>query len=107
MTMEDYMKNAERTFRGDTPSGYLENGALGLAGEAGEVCDLVKKWMFQGHELERERIVEELGDVLWYIALTARGCGSNLETVARMNIKKLRARYPEGFDPERSRARYE
>lgn len=107
MTLNEYMEAAARTFRDDTPTGCLENGALGLAGEAGEVCDLVKKWFFQGHELHRERIIEELGDVMWYIALTAKGCGTTLENVARKNIDKLKKRYPEGFDEERSRNRDE
>ena len=80
----------------------LTNGALGLCGEAGEVGDLVKKHLFQGHELNREKIIDELGDVAWYIAETAYALGVDLETVLAGNIEKLKKRYPEGFSAERS-----
>lgn len=75
---------------------------LGMCGEAGECSDLFKKHRFQGHELDCEKQAEEVGDVLWYIAETASGLGLSLEEIATRNIAKLRARYPEGFDPERS-----
>ena len=77
-------------------------GALGLTGEAGETADHVKKHLFQGHELDRDKVVKELGDVLWYLALLARAVDSSLDEVAAANLAKLRARYPDGFDPERS-----
>lgn len=78
------------------------NGCLGLAGECGEVIDLYKKHRFQGHTLDKEKMVEELGDVLWYCAEIASGLGVELGEVARRNVEKLRRRYPEGFDAERS-----
>ena len=57
------------------------NGVLGLAGESGECADIVKKHIFQGHELNKEKLKDELGDVLWYIAITAKGLGITLQDV--------------------------
>lgn len=72
------------------------NGVLGLSGESGECADIVKKFLFQGHELNREKLMDELGDVLWYVALTAKGLGYTLEEIATHNIEKLSSRYPTG-----------
>ena len=109
MTLNEYQALAQRTHIANNPSAKIENGCLGLAGECGECCDILKKYLFQGHEFDRDRVVEELGDVLWYCAELASGLGVSLETVAQRNIDKLRKRYPDGFDPERSvnRAEYE
>jgi NTP pyrophosphatase (non-canonical NTP hydrolase) len=76
-------------------------------GEAGEVADMIKKNMFQGHTFDLEVYVKELGDVAWYLALGCEVAGIDLETVMEANIEKLRERYPDGFDPERSRNREE
>lgn len=81
--------------------------ALGVAGEAGEVADYLKKVIGHGHALERDKLLKELGDVLWYVAVLANRTGISLEDVARENILKLRKRYPDGFDPERSKNRPE
>lgn len=103
MTPNEYQKAAMRTSRDDrTPTEHLINGALGLTGEAGEVADIVKKHMFQGHSLDREHIAKELGDCLWYVAETATAIGYDLESIMQMNIHKLFARYPDGFSSERS-----
>lgn len=109
MTFDEYQVLAQRTQIANTPSAKIENGCLGLAGETGECCDILKKYLFQGHEFDRDHVIEELGDVLWYCAELAVGLGVSLEEVARNNIDKLRKRYPDGFDPERSvhRAEYE
>ncbi|MCF0116668.1 MAG: nucleoside triphosphate pyrophosphohydrolase family protein [Bacilli bacterium] len=72
------------------------NGVLGLAGESGECADIVKKAMFQGHELNKEKLKDELGDVMWYIAVTAKGLGVTLEEVVQHNYEKLSSRYPTG-----------
>ena len=100
MQMNEYQVLAQRT----SPNGHdrLLNGCLGLAGESGECCDIVKKWLYQSHELDREKRCDELGDVLWYIAETATGLGISLEQIAKRNLEKLRDRYPNGFDPQRS-----
>lgn len=76
--------------------------ALGLAGEAGEFANMVKKLTAHGHNIPRDTLAEELGDVLWYVAEAASACGLSLGEIAQQNVDKLRARYPEGFSQERS-----
>ena len=85
----------------------LFNGLMGLNGEAGEAIDLVKKATFQGHKLDKVHLAKELGDVLWYVSLSADAIGWTLENVMKANLKKLAARYPSGFDSEKSRHRVE
>ena len=85
----------------------LINGVMGLCGEAGEAIDIVKKHLAQGHELDREKLIKELGDVAWYLAETAYALGVPLEDVLQRNIDKLRARYPQGFEAKRSIERAE
>lgn len=80
----------------------LINGVMGLCGESGEAIDLVKKHLHQGHPLDREKLVKELGDIAWYLAETAYALDVDLDEVLERNIAKLRARYPEGFDTARS-----
>lgn len=81
------------------------NAALGLTGEAGEVADEVKKCLYQGREWDSEKIIEELGDVMWYVALMAEYFGAPLDFVMEYNIDKLRKRYPDGFSFEASEKR--
>lgn len=76
--------------------------ALGLAGEAGEFANLVKKLTAHGHAISDETLADELGDVLWYLAEAASTRGLDLAQIARENIAKLERRYPEGFSQERS-----
>ena len=78
------------------------NGALGLNGEAGEVADIIKKNRFQGHILDLENVAKELGDCCWYIALLSHAIGYDLETIMQMNVDKLKKRFPEGFEAEKS-----
>ena len=78
------------------------NGVLGLGGESGECLDIVKKHLFQGHELDTEHIAEELGDVAWYLAVSAHAIGYDLESILQRNVDKLKKRYPDGFDKNRS-----
>lgn len=80
----------------------LINGVMGLCGEAGEAIDIVKKHLAQGHPLDREKLIGELGDIAWYLAETAAALDVPLEEVLRRNIEKLQKRYPEGFRTERS-----
>lgn len=80
----------------------LLNYGLGIAGEAGEVADLIKKGLFHGHGISKDEIAKELGDTLWYISQIARLFDLSLEDVAQLNIKKLQKRYPEGFSEEAS-----
>lgn len=85
----------------------LLEGLMGLSGEAGEAIDLMKKTLFQGHKVDREHMAKELGDIAWYLALAADAIGYDLETVFQMNIEKLKTRYPNGFEVERSLNRKE
>ena len=80
----------------------MVNGLFGLCGESGECADHLKKYLFQGHDLDKLKLAEELGDVAWYIVLTAHALGFNLSDILEMNIEKLKKRYPDGFDSERS-----
>lgn len=75
---------------------------MGLSGEAGEACDIVKKVLFQGHQLDREHVALELGDICWYLALASDAIGYDLEEIMQMNIDKLWGRYPDGFEVEKS-----
>ena len=98
MTINEYQQLAMTTLNKDlSDKDVLINGVMGLCGESGEVIDLVKKWLAQGHELDKEKLIKELGDVAWYIAEIATVLGVTLEEVLKKNIEKLRARYPEGF----------
>lgn len=105
MTASEYQAAAMRTAGTKNPMELLVNGVMGLAGESGECVDMVKKHLFQGHDLDREHLMLELGDVCWYLAITAQALDYDLGEVFEANIAKLRARYPIGFDAERSRNR--
>lgn len=76
--------------------------ALGLAAEAGEIAGIVQKWQGQGHDLDSAALVDELGDVLWFAAKLARMLDVPLSRVMLANVDKLAARYPGGFDADRS-----
>lgn len=104
MTINEYQTAALRTAQTDklTANELLLNAALGLCGESGEVADIVKKFRFQGHDLDIDHIAKELGDIAWYLAVGAYAIGLDLETIFRMNIEKLKARYPDGFSADRS-----
>ena len=80
----------------------LINGVMGLCGESGEAIDIVKKHLHQGHPLDKEKLAKELGDIAWYLAETAYALDIPLEQNLRMNLEKLKNRYPEGFSTERS-----
>jgi len=77
----------------------LNVGALGLAGESGEVIDLIKKHLFHGKPLDREKAIEELGDVLFYVQCLAEALDVEIAKVAQVNDQKRRRRYPGGFKP--------
>ena len=99
----DYIKNAVRTVNKDlNEKELILNGALGLCGESGEVADIIKKHTFQGHTLDLDKLKDELGDVFWYIALLCDVCGFTFEEIQEHNINKLKKRYPEGFEEEKS-----
>lgn len=103
-SLNEYQKLSERTL--DTTLEWkdaMQNYTLGLAGEAaGEVVDIVKKGLYHGHEMSQEKMCEELGDVLFYLAALATLSQLKLSDIATMNVRKLKRRYPNGFDRERS-----
>lgn len=88
-------------------AGGLLNGCLGLSGEAGELNDIVKKWIFHKKPLDCEHMKKEIGDVCWYIADICHSMGFDLGEIFQMNIDKLKARYPEGFSEQRANNRSE
>lgn len=103
MTINEYQTLAMRTLNPElSKKDVLINGVMGLCGESGEAIDIVKKHLAQGHVLDREALVKELGDVAWYLAETAYALDVPLEDVLRKNIEKLKARYPQGFEIEKS-----
>ena len=109
MTINEYQAAALRTAQTDklSKSALLLNSVLGLCGESGEAADLVKKHLFQGHDLDVEHVAKELGDISWYLAVGAYAIGLDLESIFRMNKEKLEARYPDGFSADRSLHRAE
>ena len=108
MTINEYQKLAMTTLNPElNEKDVLINGVMGLCGESGEAIDIVKKWLAQGHELDKEKLKKELGDICWYLAETATALGCDLEEIMAANIEKLKKRYPEGFDSVRSQNRLE
>lgn len=108
MNLNEYQELAMRTSnKGLAITQHFMNGILGLAGEAGECCDIVKKHYYQDGREVKDKLLDELGDVMWYIAETAKAMGFTLEEIAAHNIEKLKKRYPEGFDAEKSLHREE
>jgi len=106
MTLDDFQRSAQRTINPSLDDrDRLLDAAAGLAEEAGEVLALVRRHLFQQHPLDRTRLANELGDALWCLSMVAATSGLSLEAIARANIEKLRARYPDGFSSEASIAR--
>ncbi len=106
MNINDYQQEAMTLLNPAlTEKDVLLNALMGLCGESGEALDLMKKHMFQGHALDRAKLVKELGDVAWYLAEAATGLGIPLSEVLQGNLDKLHARYPQGFDTRRSQNR--
>jgi NTP pyrophosphatase (non-canonical NTP hydrolase) len=104
----EYQSHAARTANPKlNPRERVVQACFGLAGESGEVIDGQKKILYHDHDFDRDELVEELGDVCWYIAEMCSVWGISLDEVAECNVKKLMARYPVAFDEERSRNRVE
>ena len=103
MKINEYQELAMRTLNPSLePKDILMNAVMGLCGESGEAIDLVKKHLFQGHELNPTEFVKELGDIAWYLAEACTAVGVTLEEVLQKNIEKLKQRFPNGFDKEAS-----
>jgi NTP pyrophosphatase (non-canonical NTP hydrolase) len=103
MTLDKYQSLADRSAgAGGEGKSRLIVSALGLAGEAGEFANLVKKMTAHGHPFDSDALTDELGDVLWYLAEAATAAGLSLHAIAEQNVDKLRQRYPDGFSQENS-----
>ncbi|MCI7156978.1 MAG: nucleoside triphosphate pyrophosphohydrolase family protein [Solobacterium sp.] len=103
MDVDKYQELAMRTLNPEIDKKELIlNASMGLCGESGEVIDLVKKHLFQGHDLDDEKLIKELGDVAWYLAEAATALNVNLSEILEKNIKKLENRFPDGFNSNRS-----
>jgi len=99
MTFKEYQEGALNTWRHDqTYVDQIVNASLGL-GEVGEVQNIIKKVFFHNKQdsLWHEKVADELGDVLYYIAILANKIGLSLEEIAELNNEKLSSRYPDGF----------
>ena len=108
MDFYSYQEISRRTLHmNDNQNLTVSNLAMGLAGESGEVVDYLKKIYHHGHILNKQKIMDELGDVLWYVSSLAYVHDIDLEEVAEYNIEKLEKRYPSGFSHEKSKNRSE
>ena len=103
MTVNEYQTLAMTTLNPAlSQKDVLINSVMGLCGESGEAIDIVKKWLAQGHELDKAHLAKELGDIAWYLAEAATALDIPLEQIFQANIDKLKQRYPDGFERERS-----
>ena len=108
MEANEYQRLAMTTLNPElSKRDVLINSVIGLCGEAGEAIDIVKKWMAHGHELDRDHLAKELGDIAWYLAEAATALDLSLDDILQANIEKLKKRYPQGFDTARSQNRTE
>lgn len=105
MDFDIYQRSAMRTAKPMTLEDDLVHAALGVAGEAGEFCDAIKRFTVYGKELDRENAIEELGDLLWFVALGCNALDVTMQEAAQRNIDKLKKRYPERYTDELAHAR--
>ena len=101
MTGNEYQRLAMRTATELPPIDGIRHGLLMLASEAGECCGLLQK-TYQGHELLITEMIKELGDCCWAIARVCDSLGISFDQILEANIEKLKQRYPDGFDADRS-----
>lgn len=101
------LMKCQRRCNPNTDIGGIVNACMGLPGEVGELTDMIKKWMFHGHDLSIDDVKKEVGDCLWYIAMMCESFGFSMEEIAQKNINKLIERYPEGFSEHASQNRKE
>ena len=109
MNFNDYQRKVLRTAKTyPTLAENLNHAALGIATEGGEFTTEVKRAVIYGREITpemREHMIEELGDLMWYVALAAEHLGVNLGGIARENIEKLQKRFPQAYSNEAAEAR--
>lgn len=98
----EYQVRARRTQNPKlTPSEALQHALFGLSSETGEILGIYQKAL-QGHEIDQKKVLDEVGDLMWFVAELCDCLNVNMGVVARSNIKKLEGRYPDGFDPAKS-----
>lgn len=106
MDASEYQKRAMTTLNPALEKkDVLINSVMGLCGESGEAIDIVKKWLAQGHTLDKEHLAKELGDIAWYLAEAATALDLSLGDILQANLDKLEKRYPNGFETRRSLSR--
>ena len=106
MQVNEYQKEAMATLNPAlNQKDVLINSVMGLCGESGEAIDIVKKWLAQGHTLDKEHLAKELGDIAWYLAEAATALDLSLGDILQANLNKLEKRYPNGFETRRSLSR--
>ena len=106
MQVNEYQKEAMATLNPAlNQKDVLINSVMGLCGESGEAIDIVKKWLAQGHTLDKEHLAKELGDIAWYLAEAATALDLSLGDILQANLDKLEKRYPNGFETRRSLSR--
>ncbi|MCE2713149.1 MAG: nucleoside triphosphate pyrophosphohydrolase family protein [Cryomorphaceae bacterium] len=105
MTFDEYKQLAMRTKKDGDFNFDIKHSVYGLSGEVGEFADCIKRWQIYGKELDRENAREEIGDILWFVALAANALGCSLDELAQENINKLARRYPEKYTDELANAR--
>lgn len=107
---ENYIQQAIRT---EPPRGVphlagterLLHAGMGLCTESGEFMDGLKKHLFYGKPLDEVNLIEELGDLFWYMAIAANELGVPFERIQEINIAKLKARYPDKFCSDKAQNR--
>lgn len=96
MKINEYQKLAMLTLNKELDKkDILINSVMGLCGESGEAIDIVKKWLAQGHKLDKDHLAKELGDIAWYLAEAATALDLSLEDILQANLDKLKKRYPQ------------
>jgi NTP pyrophosphatase (non-canonical NTP hydrolase) len=104
MNLDDYQRAALRTVNPSlSERDRLLDAGAGLAEESAEVLGLIRKHVFQQRDIDEARLVEELGDTLWCLAVAAHSLGISLSNVAAANLSKLAERHPNGFTPAKTR----
>ncbi len=104
--LDEYQALAARTISCKSIVDMLYHSLHGMSGEIGEIHSLFQK-EYQGHPIEKEHLKKELGDLMWFIAEFCTSMSWNMSEVGSLNIEKLKARYPDGFEVERSLHRAE
>lgn len=100
MDIKTYTKESERTLIDKGHDLNLLHAAMGISTESGELMDAFKRKIFYGKDLDVVNVKEEIGDLMWYVAILLRELDLDFEELLQINIDKLKARYPEKFTEE-------